>query len=176
MLSATILLLFSVIYRYTIASLDGLEVVADLLSNISVTADEIPGYLLIWVSFLGAYLAIRDDMHIKCDMFLEPLNHKWRLIIELFIEALVIAFFAMLFYLSILMIMIDGSTEIETAEIAQGYFYAYLSYLFDVNYPCYLDQNMWDCQKTIPRAVNIFTSEGQSAKDHEKELSSFSCD
>ena len=122
LLSATALLLFSVTYRYTIASLDGLEVLADLLSNISVTADEIPGYLLIWVSFLGAYLAIRDNLHIKCDMFLEMINHKSRLIIELCIEALVVIFFAMLFYLSIQMIMIDGSTEIETAEIAQGYF------------------------------------------------------
>ena len=129
LISASSLLLFSVLYRYAISSLyelsqDSLiiEYVADLLSNVSVTADEVPGYFLVWISFLGAYLAMRDKKHIKFDMLLEHCNHKLKSLIELAVDLLTLAFFFMLFYYSILMIIIDGSTEIETAEIAQGYF------------------------------------------------------
>ena len=44
--------------------------VRDLLSNVVVTADEVPGLLLVWVAFLGAYLAMRREGHIAFDMVL----------------------------------------------------------------------------------------------------------
>ncbi|MGB7184366.1 MAG: TRAP transporter small permease subunit, partial [Burkholderiaceae bacterium] len=36
--------------------------------SISVLADEVPGLLLVWIAFLGAYLAMRRDGHIAFDL------------------------------------------------------------------------------------------------------------
>ena len=41
------------------------------LGNHRCTADEVPGYLLAWVAFLGAYLAMRREGHIAFDMLVE---------------------------------------------------------------------------------------------------------
>lgn len=125
----SLLLLFSVIYRYIILYLHELSndsviigYLVDILSSISVTADEIPGYLLIWVSFLGAYLAIRSNKHIRFDMFDGKKMAKYKHIFNFIADVLVLLFFALLFYYSIRMIIINGDTEIETAEIPEAYF------------------------------------------------------
>ena len=125
----SLLLLFSVIYRYIILYLHELsndsviiEYMVDIFSSVSVTADEIPGYLLIWISFLGAYLAIRDNKHIRFDMFDGEKMAKYKPIFHLVADMLVLLFFALLFYYSIRMIIVNGNTEIETAEIPEAYF------------------------------------------------------
>lgn len=125
----TLLLLFSVIYRYVILYLHEISndsvligYIVDVFSSISVTADEIPGYLLIWVSFLGSYLAIRANKHIKFDMFDGEKMVKYRYFFNFVADVLVLLFFSLLFYYSIHMIIVSGSTEIETAEIPESYF------------------------------------------------------
>ena len=96
--------------------------VSDFMGSITVTADEVPGYLLAWIAFLGAYLALRREGHIAFDMLIEALPKaasKW---ISLFNGVLMGAFLLMLLWQSIRMIHVSGATEIETAEIAQGWF------------------------------------------------------
>jgi len=97
--------------------------VADsLLSPISATADEVPGLLLIWIAFLGAYLAYRKGGHISFDMFVDMLPPLLKRLVITATESTIMAFLLMLLYQSIRMMMVDGETEIETAEIAQGWF------------------------------------------------------
>jgi len=103
----------NVFYRYALSS--GL-----------VWADEIPGYFLVWIAFLGAYLAIRGEGHIAFDMFVEKLPEKPRRIVQTVIDLLVIGFLAILLVLSIDMIAVVGGREIETAEVPQGTFMAVL--------------------------------------------------
>lgn len=92
------------------------------LGDIVVTADEVPGYLLAWVAFLGAYLAMRREGHIAFDLLLNSLPDRVRRIAILTNAALIGGFLLMVLWQSIRMIRVSGATEIETAEIAQGWF------------------------------------------------------
>lgn len=93
-----------------------------ILSPISATGDEVPGLLLVWIAFLGAYLAYRKGGHISFDMFVDKFPHNLRLFVQTITKSAILIFLITLLYLSILMIVVDGETEIETAEIAQGWF------------------------------------------------------
>ena len=96
--------------------------VRDVFSNIVVTADEVPGLLLVWVAFLGAYIAMRQEGHIAFTLFLEKLPHKLKRVVTGVNTLLISAFLVLVFVQSIRMIKVSGRTEIETAEIAQGWF------------------------------------------------------
>ena len=96
--------------------------IRDLLGGIVVTADEVPGLLLVWVAFLGAYIAMRQEGHIAFDLLLTKLNRKVRRIVIGINSILIIGFLCLLVWQSIRMIWVAGATEIETAEIARGWF------------------------------------------------------
>ena len=98
----------------------------DGLGSWSVMADEVPGYLLVWIAFLGAYLVLRREGHISFDMILEALPTKLGKVVRSINLMLIGAFMIMLLLQSIRMIQVSGRTEIETAEIAQGWFMAIL--------------------------------------------------
>lgn len=93
-----------------------------LLSPISATADEVPGLLLIWIAFLGAYLAYRMGGHISFDMFVESFPAPLKKLVIIATDSAIMIFLVVLLVQSIRMILVDGETEIETAEIAQGWF------------------------------------------------------
>ncbi len=128
LVAAASMILINVLNRYVIQgwirnSSDWLYAKTDgLLSPISATADEVPGLLLVWIAFLGAYLAYRKDGHISFDMVVDALPEKIRHIVVTATESTILVFLLMLLYQSIRMMMVDGVTEIETAEIAQGWF------------------------------------------------------
>ncbi|MDW6093544.1 TRAP transporter small permease [Vibrio rhizosphaerae] len=137
LIASTLLVLINVANRYLIQGglyklaeqriLPGLYQFFDqYLSPFSAMADEVPGLLLAWVTFLGAYLAMRDGGHIAFDMLLDKLSPRVRQKFTLMTDTLIGAFLVMLFYQACRMIMVDGSTEIETAEIGQGWFMSVL--------------------------------------------------
>ncbi len=96
--------------------------VRDALGGIVVTADEVPGLLLVWVAFLGAYLAMRREGHIAFDLFVNSLAPRPRLVLAVLRTLLIGGFLLLLLWQSIRIIMVSGGTEIETATIAQGWF------------------------------------------------------
>lgn len=134
LLIATGMLIFSVFYRYVIIDFFGIyleeytfanaiyEFITTYFDTLSATTDEIPGYLLVWLSFLGAYLAERKNLHIKFDLLIESLPSRLKNIFQIIPNLMSVVFFGILFYFSILMINIDGSTYIETIDISQGIF------------------------------------------------------
>jgi len=134
LLCATAMLIFSVFYRYVIIDFLGIyledialanslyEFFTGNLDTLSATTDEIPGYFLVWISFLGAYLAERENLHIKFDLLVESLPSSFKNIFKMIPNILSLVFFSILFYFSIKMILIDGSTFIETIDIQQGIF------------------------------------------------------
>ncbi len=138
LVASTAMIVANVFYRYVV--LDWLRIGAreaawltplyDLLNEafgrVSVTADEVPGYLLVWIAFLGAYLALRRDGHIAFDLLIRALPARPGKGLRIAIDVAVLAFLGLLLWQSLRMIRIDGATEIETAEIAQGWFMAVL--------------------------------------------------
>ncbi|MEM9148201.1 MAG: TRAP transporter small permease [Pseudomonadota bacterium] len=96
--------------------------VRDLLGSVVVTADEVPGFPLVWIAFLGAYLAMRREGHIDFDLLAEALPARARRALAIVNAALIGGFLLMLFWQSARMICVSGATEIETAEIAEGWF------------------------------------------------------
>ena len=94
----------------------------DFLGNIVVTADEVPGLLLVWVAFLGAYIAMRKEGHIAFDLLFNRLPARLKSVVSLINTVLISGFLLVMLVQSIRMIRISGRTEIETAEIAQGWF------------------------------------------------------
>lgn len=96
--------------------------VRNTLGDISVMADEVPGYLLVWVSFLGAYLALRQGGHINVELLIDRLKGKAHTGLQLLNGVLIAGFLLILVWQSVRLIKVSGRTEIETAEIAQGWF------------------------------------------------------
>lgn len=134
LLGATFMLLFTVFYRYVVVDFFGIyledyavailiyEFFLDNLDLLIATTDEIPGYFLVWISFLGAYLAERNSMHIKFDMLIDHVPGNFKKVLTIIPQFMIISFFALLFWFSISMIQIDGATYIETIDIPQGVF------------------------------------------------------
>ena len=121
-------------YDFIMSCVDYLDII---IGDIIVTSDEIPGFLLIWISFLGAFMAIRDPGHINFDLLINKFSDTVKRAFLTINYSLIIVFFLMFLYLSIQMIQIDGATEIETAEISQGYFmliFPIASVLFIIGY------------------------------------------
>lgn len=131
---STAMICANVFYRYVV--LDWLRVLSDevnvflplydllnsVFGSISLTADEVPGLLLVWVAFLGAYLALREGGHIAFDLLVERLPPMPQAILRHVTDVAILVFLALLFFQSLRMIRVDGATEIETAEISQGWF------------------------------------------------------
>jgi TRAP-type transport system small permease protein len=84
--------------------------------------EEIDGYLLIWISFLGAYLAAREGQHLGIDMLPDRLPPAARRALRTVVDASLILLFAIVLVHSLRWIRVSGGREIETAEIPKGIF------------------------------------------------------
>ena len=134
LVAATLMILLNVFNRYVVLGwlrtgsensdvlVSVFEFADNLFSPLSATADEVPGLLLVWIAFLGAYLAYRKGGHISFDMIVEGFPDRLRRLTVVFTDGTVMVFLGILLFQSVRMIMVDGETEIETAEIAQGWF------------------------------------------------------
>ena len=100
--------------------------VRELFGSVSVMADEVPGFLLVWIAFLGAYLAMRKDGHIAFDLLAKKTGAAGQRALQFLNAVLICGFLGLLLWQSIRMISVSGRTEIETAEIAQGWFMSIL--------------------------------------------------
>lgn len=132
--ASTILICANVFYRYVVLdwlrngakSWDWLAPVYQALDEVfgalSITADEVPGLLLVWIAFLGAYQAMRGEGHISFDLLVEKAPAGIRLGLRSGIHFLMLAFLVLLLWQSVRLIRVSGAREIETAEIAQGWF------------------------------------------------------
>lgn len=87
--------------------------------------EELTGYALVWTSFLGAYLGVREDRHIAFDSLIDRLSPPRRKVLQTFNELMLIAFFILLIYESIRMLRVVGNTPMSTIEsIPVGVFIA----------------------------------------------------
>ena len=132
--ASTAMICLNVFYRYAVLGwlrdLSEREAWADalyqpldaFLGAISVTADEVPGLLLVWIAFLGAYLAMRKGGHISFSLVMDSLSARIRRLGRTLVDLALVAFLTLVIVQSLRMIRVDGATEIETASLAQGWF------------------------------------------------------
>lgn len=85
---------------------------------------EVTGNLLVWTSFLGAYMAVRDDSHIGFDLLIRKLPGLSRRIAYTLIDISVLFLMAILVKTSIRMISVVGGTSLQTVDIPVGTFMA----------------------------------------------------
>lgn len=88
--------------------------------------EELSGYTLVWTSFLGAYLAVREQKHVAFDLLIEKLPKGSQRLVATIGDLAVIGFFALLIFESIHMINVVGGTPLQTISIATGVFMAAL--------------------------------------------------
>ena len=60
-----------------------------LLNYVPSWSEEVPRYLLVWITYLGAALAVNYQEHISLDVFFNLLPHRLRLPARLFLNALI---------------------------------------------------------------------------------------
>jgi TRAP-type C4-dicarboxylate transport system permease small subunit len=78
--------------------------------------EEICGYLLVWTSFAGAYLAVRDDGHIAIDLLVAKLPAAARKILQTITDLMVVGFFLLLLHQSVRMVLVVGDSPLRTLE------------------------------------------------------------
>jgi TRAP-type C4-dicarboxylate transport system permease small subunit len=64
-------------------------------------AEEVLGYVLVWVVYLGAVEVTRDDRHLSMDLITHALNARWRRPIELLRNLVFLAVCALITYQAI---------------------------------------------------------------------------
>ena len=88
--------------------------------------EELSGYALVWTSFLGAYLCVREDRHISFELLVEKLPAANRRVLETITDLMVAAFFVLLIYELVRMISVVGKTSLQTIDVPVGVFIAAL--------------------------------------------------
>ena len=84
------------------------------------TAEEISTFLMIWVTYLGAGLALREGRHAAIDLFQDLLPEKFRLAVRWFLGIVILLFFLALAYFGILFARFGWEQETIATQIPQG--------------------------------------------------------
>lgn len=86
--------------------------------------EELTGNMLVWTSFVGAYLASRQRGHIAFELLVDKLSTTPRKILLTVNDVLLVGFFALLAWLSYRVISVVGGTSLQTLPIPRGVFMA----------------------------------------------------
>jgi len=83
-------------------------------------AEEISTFLMIWVAYLGAGLALREGRHAAIDMFQDKLPPKLRRFLRAGLGFLILVFFGLLAWLGIRMSIFGWSQETIATQMPTG--------------------------------------------------------
>ena len=89
-------------------------------------SEELPRYLLIWMSFLAAALAQKTDAHINITLCLAPLSARARQALKILTDVIVLAFLWILIYSGGLVTSITAHHRSTALQIPMGVVYAAL--------------------------------------------------
>ena len=100
------------------------NVVTRYLFGISIaTTDEISTFLMIWVTYLGAGLALREGRHASIDLFQDFLPPGARRAFRTFLGVLILVFFSLLAYYGVRFAIFGWSQETAVTQIPKGIIY-----------------------------------------------------
>lgn len=86
--------------------------------------DETSRLLFVWMGVLGCHLAQRENIHVRIDAILLALPKKIQLLIEAFIDVVMIGLLGMIFYYSISIVQRKSFTPLVTLGIGESWLYA----------------------------------------------------
>ncbi len=89
-------------------------------------SEELPRYLLIWMSFLAAALAQKSDAHINITLCLAPLSIRARQVLKVLTDVIVLAFLWILIYSGGLVTSITAHHRSTALQLPMGLVYAAL--------------------------------------------------
>lgn len=83
-------------------------------------AEEISTFLMIWATYLGAGLALREGRHATIDIFLDRLPPSARRTLRILLAGVMLCFFAALCWLGVRMSLFGWSQETIATQIPAG--------------------------------------------------------
>jgi TRAP-type C4-dicarboxylate transport system permease small subunit len=89
-------------------------------------SEELPRYLLIWMTFLAAALAQKHDAHINITLCIAPLSTRARQALKILTDAVILAFFWVLIYSGSLVTSITAHHRSTALQLPMGLVYAAL--------------------------------------------------
>lgn len=89
-------------------------------------SEELPRYLLIWMSFLAAALAQKNEAHINITLCLAPLSARARQLLKIVTDLIVLAFLWVLIYSGGLVTSITAQHRSTALQLPMGLVYAAL--------------------------------------------------
>jgi len=86
-------------------------------------SEEVPRYLLIWISFLGAAICVDRKEHIAFDILYSRLPRRPRAVLRWAIDLLILAFGFVMFWWGIVFVEDFGGDLMETIPFKNYWFY-----------------------------------------------------
>lgn len=97
------------------------NVVSRYIWNYSyIWAEELSQYLMVWITFLGAGLALREGRHVAVELLQDRLSSKTRLATRHLVAFLIIAFLVVLVVLGFQFVFFAWDQETPVMNIPQG--------------------------------------------------------
>jgi TRAP-type C4-dicarboxylate transport system permease small subunit len=84
------------------------------------TAEEISTFLMIWVTYLGAGLALREGSLASIDLFQDRLSESLRRRLRVFLGVVMVLFFLILVYFGVRFCILGWSQETFATQIPRG--------------------------------------------------------
>jgi len=84
------------------------------------TAEEISTFLMIWVTYLGAGLALREGSLASIDLFQDRLSESLRRRLRAFLGVVMVLFFLILVYFGVRFCILGWSQETFATQIPRG--------------------------------------------------------
>ena len=89
-------------------------------------SEELPRYLLIWMCFLAAALAQKQDAHINITLCLAPLSTRARQVLKILTDVIILVFLWILIYSGSLVTSITAHHRSTALQLPMGLVYAAL--------------------------------------------------
>lgn len=86
--------------------------------------DETSRLLFVWMGVLGCHLAQRENIHVRIDAILLSLPKKVQLMIEAFIDVVMIGLLSMIFYYTFSIVQRKSYTPLVTLGISESWLYS----------------------------------------------------
>ena len=95
-----------------------------VFNNSIIWAEELSQYLMVWIAFLGAGLAMREGRHVSVEMLQDALPQPVARAVRILVEVYILAFLACLVVLGVMFVRFAWDQETPVMNISAGIPYA----------------------------------------------------